>query len=101
MAIFMVKSKGKRSKTRKKLRKSIKERGKSPAEKTIQDFSVGTKVSIKINPSVMEGQPHPRFYGETGTISGKQGRAYVVNVKKGSKNKKVISRPEHLERVES
>lgn len=95
----MAKSKGKRSKTRKKLRKNIKDRGKIPARKMVQDFSSGTKVSIKINPGVPDGQPHPKFHGKTGTISGEQGRAYVVAIREGNKNKKVISGPEHIERL--
>ncbi|KXA91629.1 50S ribosomal protein L21 [candidate division MSBL1 archaeon SCGC-AAA259A05] len=94
---MMTKSKGKKSKTRKKLRKNVKERGKFPTRKMIQELSVGSKVSIEIDPSIHKGQPHPKFYGRTGTVSGKQGRAYVINLK--GENKKVISRPEHLKRV--
>lgn len=97
----MVKSKGKRSKTRSKLRKKIRDRGKVPTTKAIQDFPPGTKTSIKINPSVTSGQPHNRFHGRTGVISGKQGQSYVVNIKDGDKIKKVITRPEHLEKVKS
>lgn len=96
----MTKTKGKRSKTRKKLRKNVRKRGKSSTKKAIQSLSSGSKVSIKIEPSVAKGQPHPKFHGKTGTISGKQGKNYVINIKDGNKTKKVISRPEHLERVE-
>jgi len=95
----MGKSRGKRSGTRKKLRKDIKNRGKLSTKKITQDFSIGTKVSIDIDSSIMKGQPHPRFYGKTGTISEKQGKAYVVNIENGGKTKKVISRPEHLKKV--
>lgn len=96
----MGKSKGKRSGTRKKLRKDIKDRGKLSTKKITQDFSIGTKVSIDIDSSVMKGQPHPRFYGKTGTISKKQGKAYIVSIRNGGKIKKIISRPEHLKKVE-
>lgn len=96
----MVKSKGKRSKTRKKLRKKVRDRGKIPTSKITQDFPEGTKVNIKINPSITDGQPHARFHGKTGTITGKQGRGYKIAIREGNKIKKVISRPEHLEKVE-
>ncbi len=81
------------------MRKDIKNRGKLSTKKITQDFSIGTKVSIDIDSSIMKGQPHPRFYGKTGTISEKQGKAYVVNIENGGKTKKVISRPEHLKKV--
>lgn len=96
----MSKSRGKRSETRQKLRKNIRDRGKPPIKNITQDFSEGKKVSISINPSVPEGQPHPKFHGNVGKITGKQGRAYVIDIREGGKIKKVISRPEHLVRVE-
>lgn len=96
----MGKSKGKRSKTRKKLRKNIRERGKLSTSKIIQDFPIDSKARIKINPSVPQGQPHAKFHGETGVITGKQGKAYVLKIKNGNKYKKVIAKPEHLEKVE-
>ena len=40
--------------------------------------------------------PHRRFQGRTGTVSGKQGRAYVISVKDGNMAKTIVSRPEHL-----
>ncbi len=96
----MGKSKGKRSKTRKKMRKNIKERGKVPTLKTIQNFKKGEKASIKINPSIHQGQPHTKFHGRVGTILGKQGKSYMVKIKEGNKAKKIIVRPEHLQKVE-
>ncbi|MFP4142086.1 MAG: 50S ribosomal protein L21e, partial [Thermoplasmata archaeon] len=41
-----------------------------------------------------------RFHGKIGVIDGKQGDAFVVEVKDGGKTKKVITRSEHLEEVE-
>lgn len=95
----LVKSKGKRSKTRQKLRKHVRERGKPPIKNITQDFSEGDRVSIKINPSVPDGEPHPKFHGNIGTIIGKQGQSYIIDIKEGGKSKKVISRPEHLARM--
>ena len=92
-------SKGFRSKTRKKLRKTPRQRGLSPITKTLQIFEVGENANIVIDPSLQQGQPHPRFHGLTGTITGTQGKAYVVNVKVGNKNKDLIIRPEHLKKI--
>jgi large subunit ribosomal protein L21e len=98
--VKMVKrSRGFRSKTRKKLRKRPRERGLSSITKTFQEFEVGEHANIIINPSIHKGQPHPRFHGLTGTIIGTQGEAYVLTVKVGKKDKELIIRPEHLKKI--
>lgn len=63
------------------------------------DYKPGDKVYIIINPSVMKGMPHRRYHGKTGTIVGKRGRCYIVQVRMGGKVKTLIVRPEHLRPV--
>ena len=92
-------SRGSRSKTRKKLRKNVRERGLSPITRTLQTFLEGEKANIVIDPSILKGQPHPRFHGLTGTIVGTQGNAYLVSVTVGNKDKELIIRPEHLRKI--
>ncbi|MEM2889818.1 MAG: 50S ribosomal protein L21e [Candidatus Hadarchaeum sp.] len=94
-------SKGLRSKSRKKLTKHPRQKGLSPVSRAVQDLPVGTKVSIILDPSVVKGQPHHRYHGRTGLIRERRGRAYVVEVRDGGAIKKVISRPEHLRVVEA
>ena len=89
-------SKGTRSKTRKVLRKRPRQKGLPPVTRVLQTFEEGEKASIIIDPSIHKGQPHRRFYGLTGTIVGKQGRAFLVEVKTGNKKKTLIVGPEHL-----
>jgi large subunit ribosomal protein L21e len=89
-------SKGTRSKTRQVLRKRPRQRGLPPVTRVLQTFENGEKASIIIDPSIHKGQPHRRFYGQTGTILGKQGRAYLVEVKVGRKKKTLVVWPEHL-----
>jgi len=91
-------SKGTRSKTRQLLRKRPRERGSPPITRVLQTFENGEKAGIIIDPSVHKGQPHRRFYGLTGTVVGKQGRAYLIEVKAGKKKKTLIVGPEHLRR---
>ena len=92
-------SKGIRSKTRKKLRKSPRQRGLSPITRSLQVFESGEKANIVIDPSIHKGQPHPRFHGLTGTVMGSQGKVYLVNVKVGNKEKELLIRPEHLRKI--
>ena len=93
------KSKGYRRRTRKTFKKNVRERGVPPVSRIIQDFPLGTKVTIDIDPSVTKGQPHSRYQGRTGTVIERRGRAFVVELKKGKQIKKVISGPEHLKAV--
>jgi large subunit ribosomal protein L21e len=94
-------SKGFRSKTRKKLSKHPRERGFSPITRTLQSFDEGEYVNIVIDPSIHKGQPHHRFHGLTGIVMGTQGEAYLLNVKVGNKEKKLLVRPEHLRKIKA
>lgn len=91
---------GMRKKTRSKLCKKLRARGRSPVSRAIQDFEIGSKVHIKIDPSMHKGMPHPRFHGKTAEVMGKRGRAFVLSVNDGRANKTVICLPEHLARQE-
>lgn len=89
-------SRGSRRRTRRVLSKSPRRRGLSPITYEFQDFEVGEKVNIVLDPSIHRGMPHNRFHGKTGTVVGNQGRAFVIKVRDGNKLKTVVSRPEHL-----
>ncbi|MGD2250036.1 MAG: 50S ribosomal protein L21e [Candidatus Methanofastidiosia archaeon] len=92
----MERSKGTRSGTRRKMRKSPRQRGLPPLSRILQTFEVGQHVHIDIEPSIHRGMPHPRFQGRTGTVKEIRGSSYVLEVKDGSKYKTIIARPEHL-----
>lgn len=85
-----------RRKTRNILSKSSRRRGLSPITYEFQEFEVGERVNIVLDPSVHRGMPHSRFHGRTGVVMGTQGRSFVVQIHDGNKIKTVISRPEHL-----
>lgn len=88
------KTKGQRNKTRKKLKKHV--RDKDTVNSHLKDFEEGTKVNIKIDSSVHRGIPDPKFHGKTGTIKGKKGRAYIVEIDDLNKKKQVNVYPSHL-----
>jgi len=92
-------SKGTRSKSRYIMRKKPRTRGVNSSTRALQEFEVGTSVSIDIDSAVHKGMPHPRFQGRTGKIEGMQGNAYLVGVTVGSKHKILVVLPEHLGRV--
>jgi large subunit ribosomal protein L21e len=87
-------SRGFRNKTREKLKQPA---GYRPAiTKFLQEFKTGQTVIILPEPSSHKGQPHSRYKGRVGTITGKIGRSYIIEVKDGSTIKKIIARPEHI-----
>ena len=88
------KSKGPRKRTRNLLRKRI--RDKTTIIKYLHEFKVGDKVVIKPEPSSHKGMPFKRFFGHFGIVLDKRGKSYIVKIKDGNKEKKIIARPEHL-----
>ena len=96
----MKKSKGFKSRSRYKLKRSLRPRRANPISRKIQVFEVGQKVHIITDSSIHRGQPHPRFHGKTGEVVGQKGKAYLVGIKDGNKAKELIIRPEHLQLLE-
>ena len=87
---------GYRKKTRQKLRVRARERGKVSISKIIRRFNLGDRVALVQNPSVQGGMPHPKWKGLVGQVVEKRGASYIVLVRVGNAEKKVISRPVHL-----
>lgn len=93
--------KGLRHRTRKLLKKSVRERGIVPPLSLLMlKYKPGDRVHIVINPSVHKGMPHRRFHGKTGVVVGTRGKCYIVKVMLGDKEKTLYVRPEHLRPAE-
>ena len=88
-----------RRKTRHKLSKNIRQRGKLSLTRFFQNFKEGEKVCLKAEPSVQKGSYFPRFHGKTGIIKGKTGRCYNVLIKDFKKQKTLIVHPVHLRKI--
>ena len=96
--LFVVrKSKGFRSRTRKKLRREPSLR--PTITKFLKEFKKDQNVIIDLESSSQKGMPHPRFKGRVGKIIGKRGKSYIIEILDGNKVKRLISRPEHLKAV--
>jgi large subunit ribosomal protein L21e len=88
-----------RRKSRHKLKQHYKDKGKVPLSKYFQKLIIGDKVALKANLAVSKGMYFPRFHGKTGTVTGKKGFCYKVNVKDGQKQKTFNIHPIHLKKV--
>ena len=94
----MVKApRGLRHRTRKVFSKSIRERGAvPPLSRILIDYLPGDRVYIVADPAIHKAMPHRRYHGKVGTVVGKRGRAYIVQLKVGSKIKTLFLLPEHM-----
>ena len=90
---------GSRRKTRDKLRRSPKEKGKISIRQYLQKLEEDDRVLLKINSSVHKGLFYPRFHGKTGTVMGKDGECYTVHIVDGKKHKMLYVHPAHLRKV--
>lgn len=95
-----VRSKGLRSKSRNKLTKSPRERGRPPVTHSLREFAEGARVAVVINPSILKGMPHIRFQGFSGKVLGRQGEGVRVLIRDGKKPKELVVRPEHLRSIQ-
>lgn len=92
-------SHGPRARSRRKMRKRVREKGLPPITRALQNFEIGEKAAIVINSAIHKGMPHHRFHGLTGEVIEKRGRCYILRVKDGNKFKTVIVHPFHLRKV--
>ena len=79
-------------------KKKIRTRGKIQLSRYFQNLKEGDKVSVIREPSVSSTFPI-RLQGRTGTILGKRGRSYIVEIKEQKKEKKFIIAPIHLKKA--
>tara|TARA_Y100000294_G_C8456472_1_gene296787 strand:+ start:77 stop:367 length:291 start_codon:yes stop_codon:yes gene_type:complete len=87
---------GLRRKTRYKLKKGRREKGKVSVSKFMQQFEAGQKVHLTVEPSFHKGMYHPRFKGKTGIIKTAIGNCYEVAITDGGKQKTLLIHPIHL-----
>jgi len=89
-----------RRKTRQKLSKGFRQKGKISLKKFFQEFKEGDRVLLKCEAAYQNGMYFPRFHGKSGFVLNKKGECYEVLIKDGNKDKMCIIHPVHLKRYE-
>lgn len=89
---------GARRKTRHKLKKHIRTRGKISIKKYFQSFNIGERVCLKAESAYQRGMYPLKHHGKQGIVEGKQGKCYLIKFKDGGKDKIFIVHPLHLEK---
>ncbi|MBR9676599.1 50S ribosomal protein L21e [Candidatus Woesearchaeota archaeon] len=91
---------GARRKTRTKMKKPIRKKGKISISKYFAVYKEGEKVLLNAEPAVQKGIYSLREHGRLGVITGKRGACYLVDVKVGNtKTKQFIVHPVHLKKA--
>ena len=89
---------GSRRKTRHKLKRNVRDKGKISIRNYLEKFDVNDKVALVAQPAVQKGMFHPRFHGRIGIVKAQQGHAYKVEIIDGNLPKTLIVHPIHLRR---
>ena len=79
-------------------RKPIRTRGKLPLSRYFQKLEKGDFVAIAREKSVASDFPL-RLQGRTGVVEGKQGKSYIVKIKDGRKEKRLLVEAIHLKKI--
>jgi len=90
---------GFRRKTRNKLKKNIREKGKLSLTRYFNVFNINDTVLLKAEPSIQGGMYFPRFHGKSGKVIGKKGACYQVAIRDGGKGKVLVVHPVHLRKL--
>ncbi len=90
---------GARMKTRHKLAKNVRTKGKISLARYFQELKAGDKVCLVAEPSIHEGMYFPRFHGKVGTVMAKRGKCYEIEIKDVKMAKTVVVHPIHLKRM--
>ena len=91
---------GFRRKTRDKLKKPIRRKGKINLTNYFQELNDNDLVVLKAEPSIQGGMYFPRFHGKSGRIDGKQGNCYYVKMNDLGKEKRLLVHPVHLKKID-
>ena len=77
---------------------SIRTRGKLQLSRYFQELNEGDFVAISREQSVPINF-EKRFQGLTGIVEGKRGKVYIVKIKDGNKEKRILIEPIHLKKI--
>ena len=79
-------------------RKKVRTRGKLQLSRYFQELKTGDSVAIVKEKSIQASFPE-RMQGRTGVIEEQRGKAYLIKVKDGNKEKRFIIEPIHLKKM--
>ena len=79
-------------------RKPVRERGKLQLSRYFQELKEGDFVAISRERTIASVFPK-RLQGITGVVEGRRGKAYMIKIKDGNKEKELLIEPIHLKKI--
>ncbi len=79
-------------------KKPIRTRGKLQLSRYFQELNKGDFVAIS-RESAVQSNFQKRLQGITGLVEGRRGKVYIVKIKDGNKEKKILIEPIHLKKI--
>jgi large subunit ribosomal protein L21e len=79
-------------------RKPVRTRGKLSLSRYFQELKEGDFVAISREASVTSNFPK-RLQGITGVVENRRGKAYMIIIKDGNKEKRLLVEPIHLKKI--
>ena len=90
---------GPQRKTRHKLKKDTRDKGKINIKSYLQGFKVGERVQLYADSTFQKGRFPLQFYGKIGVVTEKQGKSYIVKIRDQNAKKSFVVHPVHLKKV--
>ncbi|HJN56477.1 MAG: 50S ribosomal protein L21e [Candidatus Woesearchaeota archaeon] len=87
---------GLKRKSRHKLTKPRRQKGKVSISRFMQRFEAGQRIHLSMEPSINKGSYNPKFMGKTGIVKSARGKCYEVSITDKGKEKILIIHPVHL-----
>jgi len=79
-------------------RKPVRTRGKLQLSRYFQELNEGDFVAISREPAISSSFPK-RLQGITGIVEGRKGKVYIVKIKDGNEEKRILIEPIHLKKI--
>jgi large subunit ribosomal protein L21e len=86
-------------KTRHKLSKHFRRKGKISISSYFQKFDIGDKVCLSAESAYQRGMYHPKYLGKAGIVKNKRGKCLEISINDKGKEKTLIAHPIHLKRI--
>jgi len=91
---------GARAGTRRMFKKNSRDKGKISLTRYFQPYKVGERAILAAETAIQDNLYHARFHGKTGTVTGKRGDCYEIEIQDGGKAKMLIIHPVHLKKTQ-
>jgi len=89
---------GARKRSRHKMTKALRRKGKISLTNYFQEFKEGEKAILKAEPAYQKGMYPLKFHGKIVTVGSRKGRCYETVINEG-KQKTLIVHPVHLKKA--